>query len=188
MRLEKTLVLVGMMGSGKTAVGTALADLLGVPFVDSDREIEAAAQLTIAEIFERYGEAFFRRKEAQVLGRLLEGPPRVLATGGGAFLRAENREAIAAAGAVSVWLDAPLEVLWRRVRHKTTRPLLRTEDPRGTLARLLAERAPVYALADVAVSAVPETTVPEMARRVLEAVAAARPDALSTDARREVPQ
>lgn len=175
--LKKTVVLVGMMGSGKTAVGTALATLLGVPFLDSDREIESAANLTIAEIFERYGEPVFRQKESQVLSRLLAGPPVVLSTGGGAFLAAENREAITAAG-VSVWLDAPLEVLWSRVKGKSTRPLLHTADPRATLARIYAERVPVYALADVAVSTVPVVPVAGMAERVAGAVAAARPDVL----------
>lgn len=176
-QLKKTIVLVGMMGSGKTAVGTALAALLGVPFVDSDREIEAAANLTIAEIFERFGEPMFRDKEAQVLVRLLAGPPVVLSTGGGAFLRAENRDEIARLG-VSVWLDAPLEVLWGRVKGKNTRPLLRNDDPKGTLQRIYDDRVPVYGLADLTVSTLPVLPLAGMAARVAAAVARDRPDVL----------
>jgi shikimate kinase len=177
-RLRKSVVLVGMMGAGKTAVGTALARALGVPFLDSDEEIEAAADRTIAEIFERDGEAFFRAKESQVLRRLLAGPPAVISTGGGAFLSAENRAAIGAAG-VSLWLRAELDVLWNRVRHKSTRPLLRTENPRETLRRLLEARAPVYALADVTVESTADVTVEQMTQRVIEALAA-RADVLET--------
>lgn len=167
-RLKKTIVMVGMMGAGKTAVGTQLARMLGVPFLDSDEEIVKAANRSIAEIFERDGEPFFREKEAQVIARLLHGEPSVLSTGGGAFLQAGNRAAISASG-VSVWLKADLDLLWARVRHKTTRPLLRTPDPRGTLAALLAARGPVYALADLTVESRPEYSIEAMA----EAVAAA---------------
>lgn len=160
-----------MMGSGKTAVGTVMARILGVPFLDSDDEIVRAANRSIAEIFEREGEPFFREKEAQVIGRLLRGPPCVLSTGGGAFMSEANRAMIAAAG-VAVWLRADLDLLWNRVRHKTTRPLLRTADPRGTLAALLAARAPVYAQADLAVDAEAGLPVEAMARRVIAALAA----------------
>ena len=170
-RLKRTVVLIGMMGAGKTAVGTALARILGVPFVDSDEEIERAAMMSVAEIFARDGEAFFREKESQVLRRLLAGPPCVLSTGGGAFLAPANRQAIAEAG-VSVWLKADLDLLWQRVRHKTTRPLLRTADPKGTLAGLLAARAPVYAGAQVVVQASAELSIEEMAQRVLAALRA----------------
>ena len=168
-RLKRSVALIGMMGAGKTAVGGQLARLLQVPFLDSDEAIEAAANMTVAEIFARDGEAFFRAKEAQVLARLLAGPPCVLSTGGGAFLCAANRRTISQLG-VSVWLNADADLLWSRVRHRTTRPLLRTPDPRGTLIALLAERAPVYALADVTVEAAPGLSVEAMARRVLAAL------------------
>ncbi len=168
-RLKKTVVLVGMMGAGKTAVGTALARLLGVPFCDSDEEIVKAAQRSIAEIFERDGEPFFRARESQVLARLVNGPPCILSTGGGAFLSAQNREIVGAAG-ISVWLRADLELLWSRVRHKTTRPLLRTANPKETLRDLYAARVPLYGLADLAVDAAPELSIDDMAHRVLEAL------------------
>ena len=170
-RLRRTVVLVGMMGAGKTAVGGALARMLGVPFIDSDDEIVRAANMSIAEIFARDGEAFFRRKEGQVLARLMAGPPAVLSTGGGAFLCSENRRIIAERG-VSVWLKVDLELLWTRVRGRTTRPLLRTADPRGTLAALLEARAPVYALADVTVEAEAGNSVEASARKVLAALEA----------------
>lgn len=174
-RLRRTVVLVGMMGAGKSAVGTALARLLTVPFVDSDDEIVRAANMTIAEIFARDGESFFREKEAQVIARLLRGPPCVLSTGGGAFMAERNRAEIAAHG-VSVWLRADLDLLWQRVRHKTTRPLLRTANPRDTLAEIHAVRSPVYGLAEVTVDAEADLPVDGMARKVLRALAAARPD------------
>jgi shikimate kinase len=122
-RLMKTVALVGMMGAGKTAVGKAVAAQLGVDFLDSDAEIEKAANMTIPEIFERDGEPFFREKESQVINRLLDSAPCVLSTGGGAFLAPRNREAMSAKG-VSVWLDAEIDVLWARVKNKDTRPLL----------------------------------------------------------------
>lgn len=165
-----------MMGAGKTAIGTALARRLDVPFLDSDVEIERAANLSIAEIFERDGEPFFRERETQVIGRLLDGPAGVLSTGGGAFMRAENRALISAKG-VSVWLRADLDLLWSRVKHKTTRPLLRTDDPKGTLARIKAEREPVYALADLVVDAHTDYSIDDMTGRVIEALAV-RPDIL----------
>ncbi|MGL5012025.1 MAG: shikimate kinase [Paracoccaceae bacterium] len=168
--------MVGMMGAGKTAVGTALARQLGVPFVDSDEEIVLAAQRTIAEIFERDGEAFFRARETEVIGRLLRGAPCVLSTGGGAFLAEANRVMISATGA-SVWLRADLDLLWQRVRHKTTRPLLRTANPRQTLAEILAARQPLYALADIIVDSRPDASVEAMAGLVAVALKA-RPDVL----------
>lgn len=175
-RLKKTVVMVGMMGAGKTAVGTALARLLGVPFLDSDEEIVRAAQMTIAEIFERDGEAFFRARETEVLARLLRGRPCVLSTGGGAFLAAANRDLVGAHG-VSVWLRADLDLLWQRVRHKTTRPLLRTPNPRQTLADLYAARVPQYACADIVVDSRQDLSVEAMAARV-EAALRARPDVM----------
>ncbi len=174
--LKKTVAMIGMMGAGKTAVGTALAQNLGVAFLDSDTEIVAAANQTIAEIFERDGEAFFRDREAQVIGRLLDGTPSILSTGGGAFLRAENRAMIGAKG-VSVWLRADIELLWQRVKHRTTRPLLMTDDPRATLAKIQTERDPVYALADLAVDCDKSYSIEDMAERVKQALLT-RPDVL----------
>lgn len=175
-RLKKTVVMVGMMGAGKTAIGTHLAKVLGVPFRDSDDEIVKAANMTIAEIFARDGEAFFRQKESQVLARLLAGPPGVLSTGGGAFLAEANRTAISAQG-VSVWLRADLDLLWQRVRHKTTRPLLSTPDPYGTLKSLLETRAPVYSRADLIVDSLPGLSIDAMTGRVIDALQT-RPDVL----------
>ncbi len=168
-QLGKTVVLVGMMGAGKTAVGTALARLIGVPFVDSDDEIVKAAQMTIAEIFERDGEPFFRAREAEVLVRLVTGPPCVLSTGGGAFLSDQNRQVIKG-HAVSVWLRADLDLLWNRVRHKSTRPLLRNPNPRETLRALNVAREPFYARADLAVDADADLSVEAMATRVFHAL------------------
>lgn len=164
------------MGAGKTAVGTQLARLLGVPFLDSDEEIVRAANRSITEIFERDGEPFFRARETEVLGRLLRGVPCVLSTGGGAFLSEQNRRMIADRG-VSVWLRADLDLLWQRVRHKSTRPLLRTASPRDTLRSLFEARVPIYGLADLAVDSRAESSVEEMADRVVAALLA-RPDVL----------
>lgn len=175
-RLKKTVVMVGMMGAGKTAVGTALARLLGVDFLDSDEEIIRAADRSIAEIFERDGEAFFRARETEVLSRLLRGQPCVLSTGGGAFLSAGNRGMIHDAG-VSVWLRADLDLLWHRVRHKATRPLLRTANPRETLRTIYEARVPLYQLADLVVDSGADLSVEAMAQRVAEALAQ-RPDVL----------
>ena len=146
----RSIVLVGMMGAGKTSVGKRLASKLGLPFVDADAEIEAGAQLTVPEIFERFGEAYFRDGERKVIARLLNGGPQVLATGGGAFMNKTTRENIAAR-AVSIWLKPDVEVLAARVRKKSNRPLLQTADPEQTLRRLLEERSPTYALADLTI-------------------------------------
>ncbi|MEO1796580.1 MAG: shikimate kinase [Pseudomonadota bacterium] len=176
--LKKTIVLVGMMGSGKTAVGRALATLLAVPFRDSDAAVVEAANMSIAEIFERDGEAFFRKKEAQIISRLMElDPPGILSTGGGAFLNPETRAVVASAGA-SVWLQASEPILWDRVRTKDTRPLLRTADPRATLRTLLAEREPFYSEAGVSVEADAKLSVAEMALKVSETLMRERPDVL----------
>ncbi len=175
-KLHKTVVLVGMMGAGKTAVGRALAAKLGVPFLDSDAEIESAANMTIPEIFERDGEPFFRAKESQVIGRLLDEEKGILSTGGGAFLAGQNRQMITQRG-VSVWLKADLNVLWNRVKHKDTRPLLRTDDPHATLRALYEERVPVYSQADLAVTSDGETSIENMVDRVVDALTT-RPDVL----------
>ena len=179
-RLHKTVAMVGMMGAGKTAIGTALARALDVPFVDSDDEIQLAANLTIAEIFDRFGEPFFRTRETEVIERLLNGAPCILSTGGGAFMKQENRDAMSQHG-ISVWLRASHDLLWQRVKHKSTRPLLDTDDPKATLRRIQNEREPVYALADLAVDAEPEFSIDDMTQRVIDALAA-RPDVLENAA------
>ena len=165
-----------MMGAGKTAVGKALAVRLGVPFLDSDAEIEAAANMTIAEIFARDGEPFFRRKESQVISRLLDAGPSILSTGGGAYLAEINRTAISARG-VAVWLDADLDLLWSRVRHKDSRPLLRTANPRETLKALCEARTPYYSQADLRVQSLPDYSVDETCSKVIAALKT-RPDVL----------
>lgn len=175
--LHKTVVLVGMMGAGKTAVGRTLAGQLGVEFLDSDHEIVSAANMSIAEIFARDGEPFFRDKESQVIERLLEGTPGVLSTGGGAFLSERNRKMITQKG-VSVWLDADLEILWERVRHKDTRPLLRTANPKATLSEIYQARVPIYGLSDVTVKSGYDTPLEEMALKVQQCLLAQRPDVL----------
>jgi shikimate kinase len=149
-KLDKTLVLVGMMGAGKTSVGRRLAGTLGVPFRDADVEIETAAGCTINDIFERFGETAFRSGERKVIARLLSDPPHVLAAGGGAFVDEETRQRIKEL-AVSIWLRAPLDLLIQRVLRKDTRPLLRNTDSRATLERLLREREPIYAQADIVI-------------------------------------
>lgn len=164
------------MGAGKTAVGTALAERLGVEFRDSDEEIVKASNMSIAEIFERDGEAFFRDRESLVIERLLDGPPAVLSTGGGAFLSEANRALIAEKG-VAVWLKADLDLLWNRVRHKTTRPLLLTDDPRATLESLYAARVPLYAKAGVTIETRAAYSIAETTDRVVEALLV-RPDVL----------
>lgn len=175
-RLKKTVVMVGMMGAGKTAVGRALAARLNVPFLDSDAEIERAANLTVPEIFTRDGEVFFRKRETEVIRRLLGGPCGILSTGGGAFLAAENRKMISEQG-VSLLLNADLDLLWQRVRHKDTRPLLRTPDPRATLREIYENRVPIYALADLSVDCAPSLSIEQMTDRVIE-VLRTRPDVL----------
>jgi shikimate kinase len=174
--LRRTVVLVGMMGSGKTAVGKALAHRLNVPFLDSDAAIEEAAHATIAEIFARDGESFFRQREAEVIARLLTAPPCILSTGGGAFMVERNRKAITDKG-VSVWLNVALETLWERVRHKDTRPLLRTADPFGTLRDIYTTRVPVYQLADLSVTASASYSIEETTARVIAGLLT-RPDVL----------
>lgn len=169
-----------MMGSGKSAIGLALARRLDVPFLDSDAEIETAANMTIAEIFERDGEAFFRRKEAQIIRRLLTSQIGVLSTGGGAWLREQNRRTISRHG-VSLWLRADLELLWSRVKHKDTRPLLRTSDPKATLAELCRVRSPEYAKADLVVDARGDYSIEDMTTKVVERLMT-RPDVLEKPA------
>lgn len=148
--VDRPIVLVGLMGAGKTTVGRRLAAVLGLPFVDADEEIERAAGLPVSEIFERHGEPEFRRGERRVIERLLQGPPHVLATGGGAFMDPDTRALVREKG-ISIWLRADIDVLMRRVEKRDTRPLLRGDNPRAVMERLIAERYPVYAEADVTV-------------------------------------
>jgi len=149
--LDRPIVLIGMMGVGKSTVGRRLATALGIGFVDADEEIQAAAQMPIADIFERFGEAYFRDGERRVLARLLDRTPRVIATGGGAFMNAETRQLILDQG-IAVWLNADLETLVGRVERRDTRPLLRGRDPRAVLTALAAERDPIYAQAPLHVT------------------------------------
>lgn len=164
--LTKTLVLIGLMGAGKTSIGKRLAARLGLPFVDADHEIERAAGCTIQEIFDRFGEAGFRDGERRVIARLLEQPVHVLSTGGGAFMDAETRGMIRERG-LSIWLRADLDLLVHRTARRDHRPLLRQGDPREVLQGLMDVRYPVYAEADLVVDSddsPPETTT----ERVLE--------------------
>jgi len=147
---NRTIVLVGMMGAGKSSIGRRLASEFNLPFVDADTEIETAAGMSIPEIFEAHGEPYFRSGEARVIARLLEGGPQVLASGGGAFINPQTRALIRARG-ISVWLKADLEVLLRRIKRRSDRPLLKTDDPEQTLSQLIAERYPIYAEADVTI-------------------------------------
>jgi len=157
---NRSVVLVGMMGAGKSSIGRRLAGRMEIPFVDADIEIEKAAGMSIAEIFSAHGEAYFRAGEGRVIVRLLDGGPQVLATGGGAFMNPETRAAIRAKG-ISVWLRATLEVLNRRIKRRGDRPLLKDSDPVETLKRLIEQRYPVYAEADVTVESreVPHETI-----------------------------
>jgi shikimate kinase len=159
--LSRTLVLVGLMGAGKSAIGRRLAARLGIPFVDADQEIERAAGCTIEDIFAMYGEPAFRDVERRVIGRLLHDPVHVLATGGGAFMDIDTRAAIAERG-ISLWLRADLELLLARTGRRNNRPLLKTGDRRRTLEQLIEVRHPIYARADITIDsrdAPPEETV-----------------------------
>jgi shikimate kinase len=139
----RTIVMVGMMGAGKSSIGRRLANRLGMSFVDADSEIEQAANATIPEIFEQHGEAYFRDGERRVIQRLLDGAPKVLATGGGAFIQPETRAAIQA-NALSIWLKADRDLLLSRVKRRNNRPLLKNGDPAEIIDRLIAERYPIY--------------------------------------------
>lgn len=147
---SRSIVFVGLMGAGKTAIGRRVAATLGLAFIDSDHEIEAVSRMTIPELFERYGEAEFRALEQRVIARILENGPLVLSTGGGAYMNEQTRKAIADHG-ISVWLKADLDTLMERVSKKQNRPLLKTADPRAVMQKLMDERYPVYANADATV-------------------------------------
>jgi shikimate kinase len=167
--VDRPLVLVGLMGAGKSCIGRRLAQRLGLPFVDADREIEQAAGCSIPEIFARHGEQAFRDGERRVILRLLESPPFVLATGGGAFIDPRTR-AVIREKAVSIWLRADLDLLVKRTARRNDRPLLQVEDPRAKLAELMAQRYPIYAEADITVDSQdgpPDATL----ERVLAALA-----------------
>lgn len=167
-RIPKTIVMVGLMGAGKSAIGRRLAQRLGLSFVDADAEIERAAGETIEEIFAAHGEAYFRDGERRVIARLLAEPVQVLSTGGGAFMDPDTRRLIAERG-ISVWLRAELDVLLRRTARRGNRPLLKNKDPADVLSGLMAQRYPVYATADIAVDSTdgpPDATV----QRVIDAL------------------
>ncbi len=146
----RSIVLIGLMGAGKTAVGRRLANRLELPFIDADTEIEVAAGQTIPEIFAEHGEAYFRQGERKVIARLLDGGPQVLATGGGAYMNADTRANIKAHG-ISIWLKAELRVLLKRVGRRDNRPLLSASDPETVMKKLMTERYPIYAEADITV-------------------------------------
>lgn len=169
LKLDRTLALVGLMGAGKTTIGRRLAQALGLPFADADSEIVSAAGASIEEIFAQHGECEFRRGERQVIARLLAGPPHVLATGGGAFIDPRTRE-LMKSRAISIWLKAPLDVLMKRVARRDDRPLLKEDDPRAVMQRLMDERYPIYAEADLTI----ETGAGPHNAAVLEILAALR--------------
>jgi shikimate kinase len=148
---RRAIVFVGLMGAGKTAIGRRVASSVGLPFADSDREIEKASRMTVADLFDAYGEAEFRSLEQRVIARLLQEAPCVVSTGGGAFMNADTRAAIGKAG-ISVWLKADIDTLMARVMKKQTRPLLKTGNPREIMENLMKARYPVYAMADVTVN------------------------------------
>ena len=167
---RRSIVLIGMMGSGKSSIGRRLALRLGIPFVDADAEIEKAAGMSIAEIFSTRGEEEFRSGEARVMVRLLDGGPQVLSTGGGAFMNGNTRAVIAGKG-ISIWLNAEFDVLMKRIRRRHDRPLLKTENPAATLRKLMDQRYPVYALADVTVQS-RDVSHEKIVDEIVEALAA----------------
>lgn len=167
---KRNLVIVGLMGAGKSAIGKLVAQYLGIPFVDSDHEIERVSRMTIPELFEAYGEPEFRKLEQRVIKRLLRTGPRVLSTGGGAFMNEETRASIRENG-LSLWLDADLEILWERVIKRDNRPLLKTANPKKTLEDLMIARYPTYATAHLTVKS-RDIRKDAMAHEVIAAVAA----------------
>lgn len=171
-RLTRPVVLVGLMGAGKTTVGRRLAAMLNAPFVDSDEEVENAARMSIAEIFESLGEPAFREGERRVIARLLDEGAQVIATGGGAFMNEDTRRVISERGGATVWLHADLDVLLERVGRRSGRPLLERGDPRKILSDLMNERNPVYATADCAVESFAHERHEDVAARVVDQLAA----------------
>ncbi len=166
---KRNLIFVGLMGAGKSAIGRLVAQSLSVPFIDTDAEIEKVSRMTISELFAAYGEVEFRALEARVIERLLRGGPRVVSTGGGAFINENTRHQIKIGG-ISVWLKADLDVLWERVSKREHRPLLKTENPRQTLENLMIQRYPIYAEADLTVQS-ENVRKDVMVNEVLSAVA-----------------
>lgn len=166
---KRNLVFVGLMGAGKSVIGRMVAQSLSVPFIDTDAEIEGVSRMTIAELFAAYGENEFRALEARVISRLLKGGPRVISTGGGAFIN-ENTRRLIKEGGLSVWLNADLDILWERVSKRDNRPLLKTENPKATLENLMNQRYPIYAEADLAVQS-GNIRKEAMANAVLAAIA-----------------
>ena len=168
---KRNLVLIGLMGAGKSAIGRMTAQTLGIPFVDSDHEIERVSRMSISDLFAAYGEAEFRALETRVIKRLLRSGPRVVSTGGGAYINENTRRHIRRGG-LTVWLKADLDVLWERVNKRDTRPLLKTENPRQTLENLMNARYPVYAEADLTVLS-RDVKKETMVEEVLAAITAA---------------
>lgn len=166
---NRSVVLVGLMGAGKTAIGRKVAGMLQLPFADADAEIELASNMSVPELFEQYGEPEFRALEQRVIARLLQSGPQVLATGGGAYMNDTTRETIRKSG-ISVWLSADFDLLMERVSRRQNRPLLKNADPRGVMVRLMEERYPVYAKADIEVPS-RDIARDEMAANVVAAIA-----------------
>lgn len=166
----RNLIFVGLMGAGKSAVGRIVAQQMALPFIDTDAEIERVSRMTIPELFVTYGEEEFRALETRVVERLLKGGPRVVSTGGGAFINDRTRAAIREGG-LSLWLRAELDILWERVNKRDNRPLLKTENPKQTLANLMHQRYPIYAGADMTVES-RDVRKEAMANEVLAAIAA----------------
>lgn len=167
---RRNLVFVGLMGAGKSVIGKLVAQSLSIPFVDTDAEIEKVSRMTIPELFSSYGETEFRALETRVIERLMRNGPKVISTGGGAFINENTRKQIRASGAISVWLKADLDILWERVTKRDNRPLLKTENPRQTLENLMIQRYPIYAEADLTVPSI-NVRKDVMANSVLSAVA-----------------
>ena len=167
---RRNLVFVGLMGAGKSVIGKLVAQSLSIPFVDTDAEIEKVSRMTIPELFSSYGETEFRALETRVIERLMRNGPKVISTGGGAFINENTRKQIRASGAISVWLKADLDILWERVSKRDNRPLLKTENPRQTLENLMIQRYPIYAEADLTVPSI-NVRKDVMANSVLSAVA-----------------
>ena len=167
--LKKMIVLVGLMGAGKTSIGKKLADKLRVGFIDADHEIELAAGMDIVEIFDRFGENYFRDGEKRVIERLLHQRPQILATGGGAFVSKDIREIISKK-AVSIWLRADIETLWFRVSENTSRPLLNKKNPKQQLKKLLDERYPIYAQANITVDSTISISQGEMVKKIISEI------------------
>ena len=184
---SRSIVLIGLMGAGKTAVGRRLANKLELPFIDADTEIEMAAGASISEIFAEHGEAYFRQGEGKVISRLLESGPQVLATGGGAYMNADTRTAIKAHG-LSVWLKADVKVLLKRVGRRGNRPLLARGNPEGVMQKLMDERYPIYAKADVTVESrdVPHEVIVNAVVEALSAKLGCNTRAAKAQARKKV--